>query len=147
MCPKSWRIGCVISHYNLQCGITQPILRPFWHICTSGRQSALKIRLGGENRSDMDVLRRVRILFFGREVSTAPKYGLNGQTFLCPSFLPSFSPIATKGLFLSKVAQRLASSAANQLTTSQGSFPDSLLHSYSHMLCDFYCEMPRGLAV
>ena len=26
-------IGCVIPHCKLQCGIMQPILRPFWHIC------------------------------------------------------------------------------------------------------------------
>ena len=30
---KSRRIGCVIPRYNLQCGITQPNLRHFWHIC------------------------------------------------------------------------------------------------------------------
>ena len=34
ICRKSQRIGCVISHCNLQCGITQPILRLFRHICT-----------------------------------------------------------------------------------------------------------------
>ena len=31
---KSWRIGCVIPHCKLQCGITQPILKLFGHICT-----------------------------------------------------------------------------------------------------------------
>ena len=31
---KSQRIGWVIPRHNLQCGITQPILRLFWHICT-----------------------------------------------------------------------------------------------------------------
>ena len=30
----SWGIGCVIPRWNLQCGITQPILQRFWHICT-----------------------------------------------------------------------------------------------------------------
>ena len=34
MCQKSRRIGCVISRCNLQCRITQPIIRLFWHICT-----------------------------------------------------------------------------------------------------------------
>ena len=32
-------IGCVIAHCNLQSGITQPILRLFWHICTYGSNS------------------------------------------------------------------------------------------------------------
>ena len=31
---KVWSIGCVILRCNLQCGITQPILRFFWHLCT-----------------------------------------------------------------------------------------------------------------
>ena len=34
--PKSQRIGCVIPHCYLQRWITQPILRIFWHICSSG---------------------------------------------------------------------------------------------------------------
>ena len=33
ICQKSRRIGCVIPHCNLQCGVTQPILQLFWHIC------------------------------------------------------------------------------------------------------------------
>ena len=33
MCQKSRRIGCVIPSCNLQCGITQPILRLCWLIC------------------------------------------------------------------------------------------------------------------
>ena len=34
ICQKIRRIGCVILRCKLQCGITQPILRLFWHICT-----------------------------------------------------------------------------------------------------------------
>ena len=34
MCQQSRRIGGVILHCNLQCGITQPILLLFWHAST-----------------------------------------------------------------------------------------------------------------
>ena len=34
ICQKRWSEGCVILYCNLQCGITQPILRLFWHICS-----------------------------------------------------------------------------------------------------------------
>ena len=37
ICQNSWRIGCVIPHCKLQCGITQPIIQLFWHICTRSR--------------------------------------------------------------------------------------------------------------
>ena len=33
ICKKSRRIGCVIPYCKLQCGITQPTLRLFLHIC------------------------------------------------------------------------------------------------------------------
>ena len=34
ICQKWRRIGCVIPRSKLQRGITQPILKLFWHICT-----------------------------------------------------------------------------------------------------------------
>ena len=34
ICQKIRRIGCVILCCKLQCGITQPILQLFWHICS-----------------------------------------------------------------------------------------------------------------
>ena len=51
ICQKSWRIGCAIPCCKLQCGITQPILRLFWHICTDlvllyvGSEFALESRI------------------------------------------------------------------------------------------------------
>ena len=42
ICQKSQRIGCVIPLCKLQGGISQPILRLFWHICMCQARSFFK---------------------------------------------------------------------------------------------------------
>ena len=80
-CQKSQRIGCVIPRCKLQCGITQPILRLFWHICSTpsiARQASLCL-----NRSySFEKVRRERprTSYSHHILNTQPNYLLRSST-------------------------------------------------------------------
>ena len=81
ICQKSQRIGCVIPRCKLQCGITQPILRLFLHICNTpsiARQASLCL-----NRSySFEKVRRERprTSYSHHILNTQPNYLLRSST-------------------------------------------------------------------
>ena len=73
ICQKSQRIGCMILCCKLQRGITQPILRLFWHICNKRRHAFHKKLVnveGSRHRKSITLIKSEITILFGEKASS-----------------------------------------------------------------------------